>query len=100
MVNHKKTIKIGMGALGLLSFLASFANYMDGNFSATFWSAGYGFLGIGLALAYDDHAIPIDGTEDPNRKVSRGQKLLTYLALILGGTACLVWYVSKFMEIL
>lgn len=99
VANHKRTIKLGMGAVGLLSFVAAVFSLIDGDVSAAFWSAGYGFFGVGMALAYDDHTLPLDGTEDTKRKVSPGQKLFTLLALILGGTACLVWYITEFMKI-
>lgn len=99
-INHKRTIRRGIGGLAALSFLTAFFSYMDGNLSSAFWGISYGFLGIGLALAYDDHTIPIDGTEDKNRSISRGQKFFTYLALITGGTMAFAWYVTEFMKFL
>lgn len=100
VANHKRTIKLGIGVLSLLLFIASGFNFIDGDISAAFWSAGYGSFGIGFALAYDDHMFPFDGTEDTKRKMSPGQKRFTVLALLLGATGCLVWYITEFMKIM
>lgn len=99
-MKYTRTFKIGLGTVAALSFLVAFFNFMDGNFTSMLWSLSYGVFGIGLALAYDSRISPSDENDKNTRKVSPAERYTTILALVLGGTACLVWYVTRFIEIL